>query len=149
MTTIERTVVIRESLMIAAPPERVWRVFTEVERWPRWNPVVRSPRFREGPPWQRGAVLEFTVKPWWKSLRIRGEIIDVSPRSSVTWAGGGGGIFGKHTFTFEPDGEGTLATNMEVFMGPGLGLMWIVMPQARVRALFAEWLALLKAESES
>jgi len=148
MTTIERTIVIRESLRIAAPPERVWRVFTDLEGWPRWNDVARSPKHRKGEPWTLGAEVAFTVKPWWKSLRICAEVIEVRRPTAVTWVGSSGGIFGKHTFMFEADGEGTLATTMEIFSGPGLGLMWLVMPQARVRELFVRWLHTLKAEAE-
>jgi uncharacterized protein YndB with AHSA1/START domain len=148
MTAIERNIVIRESLRIAAPPERVWRVFTAIERWREWNTAVRSARFRTGEPWQAGATIEFTVKPSWKQLRIRAEITDVQPHKSVTWAGSGAGIAGVHTFAFQPDGDGTLATTVEVFTGPGLGLMGLVMPQHKLRALFATWLAALKAEAE-
>jgi uncharacterized membrane protein len=36
------TVEHEESVQIEAPPERVWAVYTDVERWPDWSPVIRK-----------------------------------------------------------------------------------------------------------
>lgn len=148
MTTIERNFVIKETLKIAAPPERVWSVFSDVVRWPKWNPVILSSRHLSGESWRPGSTIEFKIKLWRKTLRIHPEILEVESPNFVTWTGSGVGIYGTHSFSFERDGDGTLATTVEVSRGPGLALMWIVMPQGKVRASFAQWLAALKAEAE-
>ena len=32
--------IVRDSVIIEAPVERVWEVFTDVDRWPEWTPSV-------------------------------------------------------------------------------------------------------------
>jgi hypothetical protein len=32
----------RSEIEIAAPPEVVWEVLTEIEQWPSWNPDIKS-----------------------------------------------------------------------------------------------------------
>ncbi len=40
----------RHSVDISAPPELVWRVTEDVERWPEWSPVIESvTRLDQGP----------------------------------------------------------------------------------------------------
>jgi hypothetical protein len=40
----------RRSIEIAAPPDVVWAVMTDVERWPEWTPsIVRIERHGSGP----------------------------------------------------------------------------------------------------
>lgn len=36
------------SLEVTAPPEPVWQVVTDLDRWPEWGPSVRSARTNDG-----------------------------------------------------------------------------------------------------
>ena len=148
MTVIEKSVVVQESTLISASPEEVWRVFSQLERWPLWNPVCRRARHLTGPPWRKGSTLEITLKPWWLALTFRPTVLESSPPERVLWLGRGGGVYGQHTFTFEAEGEGTRATSYEVFSGTMLWAMPLVSPAGRVKRMFAQWLEALKAEVE-
>jgi uncharacterized membrane protein len=40
----------RYTVEVFAPPERIWAVFVDVERWPEWTPTVtRAQRLEGGP----------------------------------------------------------------------------------------------------
>lgn len=44
-----------ESVTVNAPGERVWRLLAGVERWPEWNPAMRSVRPIAAPTFAPGA----------------------------------------------------------------------------------------------
>lgn len=148
MTTMEKTVVVKESVLVNAPPERVWRVFSHLDRWPQWNRAVLGARWLKGQPWMLGSAFEMTIKPSWKKLNVRPEIVESGPPQQVIWLGKGAGIHGQHTFTFQPEGDGTRATSLEVFSGPMLWIMPLIGSSGSVGRMFKAWLAALKAEVE-
>ena len=148
MRIIERSVVVRESILINTSPEQVWEVFSRLERWPEWNPVCSRAQHLSGRPWRVESVFQFTVKPWWMTLTFKPTVVASEPPMSVVWLGQAGGIYGQHTFFFEPEGDGTRATSHEVFSGPMLWTMPLFAPADKVKAMFARWLEALKAEAE-
>jgi len=99
---IERTV------SINAPPERVFDVMVDVERWPEWTESIRSiERLDSG---------EFGVGSKAK-LRIRRSpsanvwtVTEVTPNRSFTWETNSGGVKGIASHLIEPDGNGSKVT---------------------------------------
>jgi len=99
---IERTV------SINAPPERVWSVMTDVERWPEWTESMKSvERLENG---------EFGVGSKAR-LRIRRSpnanvwtVTELTPNRSFTWETNSGGVKGIATHIIEPDGNGSKVT---------------------------------------
>jgi uncharacterized protein YndB with AHSA1/START domain len=53
----EAPVIVEAEIEIAAPPEAVWEVLTDLARWPSWNPDVKSMSFE-------GAVAEGSDFRW-------------------------------------------------------------------------------------
>jgi uncharacterized protein YndB with AHSA1/START domain len=68
---------------IDAPPEEIWRVLIDVERWPEWTPsVTRVEKLDAGPmrPGQRVRI----EQP--KLPKLTWRVTDVSLERSFTWA---------------------------------------------------------------
>ena len=148
MTAIEKSTVVQESIHIAAAPEQVWRLFRDVERWPLWCPVILSAKMLSGDLSKARSRFRFSVKPSWIKLQANAEVVQAKPPGRVTWGVEKNGAYAQHTFSFEPDGEGTRATSYEAFSGPMLWALPIVMPSGKVRAMFQSWLLALKTEAE-
>ena len=47
--------IIESSIDIAAPPERIWAIMSDVARWPEWTPTVTSIEMLDGEPLRIGA----------------------------------------------------------------------------------------------
>ena len=67
---------------IAAPADVVWRVFSDVERWPEWTHSVSKLTALDGPELRPGARFEIR-QPRFPKLVWR--VTEVDPGSSWTW----------------------------------------------------------------
>ena len=148
MTVIQKVSMVRETMHVEAPPEVVWRVFSQLDRRAEWNPVCQDVAVASRRSWELGMGFSFSVKPWWKTLRVRATVVDSNPPRQVVWIGRGLGIFGQHSFTFEPEDLGTFVTTTEIFGGPLQWAMPLVAPMGRIRWTFVQWLEALKREVE-
>jgi uncharacterized protein YndB with AHSA1/START domain len=133
------------SIEISAPPERVWPVLIDVERWPEWTPTMISVRRVDAGPLavgSRARVRQPKLPPavW--------QVTELVPGRSFTWISGGIGVrvVARHTVEASSTG-GSRATVSIQFAGP-LGPLF-----ARLtRSLNERYLALeakgLKGRSE-
>jgi hypothetical protein len=82
---------------IAAPPERVWQVISDLPAYVRWNPFI----VRAGGELTVGGRLRVTiVAPGHRGVTFRPTILELEPGRSVTWLGRTvlPGLFdGRHT----------------------------------------------------
>jgi hypothetical protein len=122
VTTIDLSVstfavTITASTPIAAPPQRVWEVLTRTADYPQWNPFVRRLEGRI----EVGERLVVDLQPGEKKPQtMRPTVVDLQPGRSFTWLGhvGVNGLLdGRHTFTVEPSGEGSLLVQHERLSG--------------------------------
>ena len=107
----------QRSIEINAPPERVWAVLSDVERWPEWTPTARSVVMETQPP--------FAVRSR-ATLELRGqkkpslwEVTDLQPGREFTWqmrAGPGLRVVAGHVV--EPLATGCRVTLSIVARGP-------------------------------
>lgn len=139
--------VVEESIEIAAPPEKVWKVFTAEEKWPQWNPVIKSARHVNGKHWTMGWQFEFVIKnPPLPPLKVSPIVLEVSVPNMVRWVGAAPGLCGMHWFLFESSETGTRATSYEEFSGMLTPLLRLF--RRSTARTMRRWLQALKEECE-
>ena len=126
---------------IAADPETVWKVLSTLDRWPAWNPGVKSVSI-EGSV-AKGTQFRWKAGPW----KIVSVIQNVKRARLLAWTGRMMGIRAVHTWHLEPLGAGTLVLNEESWEGL-LGRLFRRSLQKALDKASASGLAHLKAEAE-
>ena len=133
------------SSTIQAPPERVWQVFSDVERWPEWTPTVDSVERLDAGRIHIGAKTrirqpKLPVAIW--------EVTELKEGEFFEWVSKAPGIktTGVHRVTSTP--EGTVATATIIQEGP-LGWLFGRLYAKLTRDYIATETAKLKEISES
>ncbi len=95
------------SVAIAAPPDRVFAVMLDIERWHEWTPSITGIRRLGGGPFGVGSRALVRQPKFPPALWT---VTDLEPGRSFTWVSRAPGlrVTGRHVA--EPDGTGTLAT---------------------------------------
>jgi uncharacterized protein YndB with AHSA1/START domain len=102
------------SVDIAAPPDTVWAVMSDAERWHEWTTSVRSIRVLNGPlqVGSRALVRQPNFPPaMWK-------VVALDPGHSFTWKTGMPGLWVHARHMVAPKNAGTRATLSVRFEGP-------------------------------
>lgn len=127
---------------VEAPQSLVWAVQTNLHAWPEWNLDVASVDVR-GP---LAPGTEFR----WKAggTPITSTLREVEPNRRIGWTGRAPlGIRAVHTWSFEPEGEGTRVRTEESF-----GVLIVRLVAGPMRRLLAgsleKGVAALKVEAE-
>ena len=141
--------VIREEIFIAAPPETVWAVFSDIDNWKHWNPVCRECRLVRGEGLQPGACISFQLKPVFFPIRIEPEVSRCQPSQTVVWTGSKWGLHAEHTFLFETVKDGTRLESIETFSGPVLWPLRLAGIPRRLHRLTRQLLAAIKSAAEN
>ncbi|HYC33443.1 MAG TPA: SRPBCC family protein [Gemmatimonadales bacterium] len=108
---------------IAAPPDRVWAVMADVERWHEWTPTVTSiERLDKGPlvAGSRARIRQprLPVAVW--------EVTELVPGKSFVWVTRSPGVRVIARHEVEPSGAGARATLSVRFTGPlGPLVAWV------------------------
>ena len=108
---VRAPVVGSSEIEIAAAPEVAWDVLTAIDRWPSWNPAVKSVSFEEG--------LDEGSKFRWKAGpgTIKSTIRDVEAPWRISWTGRSFGIKAIHVHTLERRDGRTLVRTEESYDG--------------------------------
>jgi hypothetical protein len=126
---------------IAAAPEAVWEVLTAFERWPSWNPDVKSMAVQG--PVAPGSVFRWKAGPG----TITSTIQRVEPPRQIAWIGRTLGIKAVHVWQLEPRDGRTFVRTEESFEGLLARLLRGSM-QKTLDSSLADGLRYLKAEAE-
>jgi hypothetical protein len=126
---------------VAAALESVWDVLTAIDRWPSWNPDVKSVSMQ-------GDVVEGTVFRWKAGPgTITSTIGRLEPPRLIAWTGKTLGIKAIHFYRLEPRGSGTFVRSEESYEGPVARLLRGSLQKTLDSAL-ADGLRYLKDEAE-
>lgn len=140
---------VRTSLLIAAPPERVWDVLTDYAAYPQWTSIISHARAQL----HEGGTIRFRIKiEESPTLRFTAKILRCTPGRELAWKGGAPLIpaiaYGEHYFTLVPSGDGTEFIHGEHFGGL-LALIIRGKNHARVTRTYDAFNKALKARAES
>lgn len=108
---------------IAAPPEVVWNVLTDLDSYADWNPFVTR---AEGSVAVGARLLVHLAPPGGRPATFRPTVTVVEPDRTFEWLGrlGVPGIFdGRHRFDLHPLGSGTRLVQSERFAGVAVPLL--------------------------
>jgi uncharacterized membrane protein len=100
---------------VDAPPEAVWRLFVDVERWPEMTKSITQARRVDSGPLRVGS--EALVKQP-RLPRVRWKVTELEPGRSFTWEYSSPGVTSVGGHTVAADGQGALVTLTLAVHGP-------------------------------
>jgi uncharacterized protein YndB with AHSA1/START domain len=101
----------KEEIVIEAPPEKVYRILSDINHWPDWQSNVSRANLEGSPE---------VDKPFtWRSggLKIRSRLHTVNPVSEFGWTGRIWWISAVHNWTITDRGERCVVTVEESLRG--------------------------------
>ena len=131
----------KREIEIAAAPEVVWDVLTRFERWPEWNPQVKSMSF-DGP-LAPGSEFRWKAGPG----TIVSTLDRIEPPRYIAWRGRTLTIDAYHEWWLEPRDRGTHVRTEESFSGVLARLLRGTLQKTLDKSL-AEGLEHLKREAK-
>jgi hypothetical protein len=141
---------VRTEIIINAPPQTVWSILDDLDRYPEWNRVLPTAKGRT----TVGQLLDASVafpgmpepQPFAPELL---RIVGVRELRWVTTMGGDQGYRAEHWFILTPLGGGmTHLKHCESFEGPAIEFIWPMMDTTG-RQAYEEMNQSLKARAEA
>lgn len=137
-------VITRENILIHAPLHTIWKIQTDVEKWPTWQPnvvtVVKDTPGRLRP----GSVFRWTTE----GLSITSTVKQVDHGKRLAWGGPAQGITAIHVWTFTPTRDGILVRTEESWTGAPVVANQAVLQAALDNSLH-NWVNNLKHQAEA
>jgi carbon monoxide dehydrogenase subunit G len=107
---------IERTIKINAPPDRVWTVMKDVERWPEWTESMKSVERLDKGDFGLGSKAKLKIR---RSPNANvWTVTELTPNRSFTWETNSGGVKGVATHVIEPDGNSSKVTLTVDLSGP-------------------------------
>lgn len=137
-------VVTREDILIHAPLPTIWKIQTDVEHWPAWQPdVVVAVKDTPGT-LRPGSVFRWTTE----GLDITSTVQQAEYGKRLAWGGPAQGITAIHVWTFTPTRDGILVHTEESWTGAPVDADQAALQTALDNSLHT-WVNNLKHEAEA
>jgi uncharacterized membrane protein len=130
-----------QTIIINAPVEVAWKVFTGINDWSAWQKDITSSKINS--PVEPGANFD------WKSggMTIHSTLHTVDRFHMIGWTGKAFGTFAIHNWTFEKEKDHTIVTVEESMEGWLVNLLKKYL-QSKLESSTRNWLRFLKTQSE-
>ncbi|CAM5656965.1 SRPBCC family protein [Streptomyces avidinii] len=150
----------RSETLIAAPLRTLWKIQTDVERWPSWQPPVETVQRLDHGPFRKGSAFRWRMpippNPSTPAtgLEITSTVRQIERDACIRWTGPAIGeglrIDGVHVWTFTRVRGGVLVRTEETHTGAEVEVEANVPVATRLlREGLEAWLHNLKAEAEA
>lgn len=103
-------VITRDEEMIAAPPDTVWAMFTDINQWTSWNSDIDKAQLTGR--LTVGAGIHWTTV----SMDIISTVGELLAGQRIVWSGTSQGITGIHHWHFTPTPNGTLVAHRRILV---------------------------------
>jgi uncharacterized protein YndB with AHSA1/START domain len=137
----QATLIAHKEILIQAPPEAVWKIHTDINRWAQWHPAISMTHLAG--PLAAGSVFQ------WKTggLTLTSTLQVVEPNQQIGWTGKGMGTQASQLWRLQPHKDGTLLSTEESMQGWLVSLLKVLMPKFLDQSLDT-WLQSLKRRAE-
>lgn len=127
--------IVEDGVRIEAPPDVVWAVTVDVERWPAWTPTVTALARLDGGPFGLGSAARIKQPAQPEAVWTVTEYID---GARFAWETRRRGLRMTGTHEVSAEGAGTRSVLRVEAEGAVAVLLWPVLRLAMRRALLAE-----------
>ncbi|WP_328991471.1 SRPBCC family protein [Kribbella sp. NBC_01245] len=140
---LQAPVITRDDVLIKAPLAAIWKIQTDVEGWPAWQPEVVSAVRQDEGRLKPGSVFRWEVQ----GLDVTSTVKQVKPMRRLVWGGPANGITAVHVWTFTPVRGGVLVHTEESWSGDPVEAN-VEFAQSALDASLHAWLQNLKQTAE-
>ena len=99
-----------KKIRIAASPERVWEVLSQIDQWPNWLPDISKAKLNG--PLQVGTTFDWTSS----GMAIHSTLHTVTPQEALGWSGEAFGAFAIHNWHVKELAKGMTEVRIEESM---------------------------------
>ena len=110
---------IKKEIIINSDVKKVWKVFCELENWPKWGYYILNAKWLSNKKWERGSKFVQVVKRFgiFNEIKSKSVILNVIPTEYTKWSGTRKLVRGVHSLQFIKAGKKTKVVNTEYFEG--------------------------------
>ena len=111
-----RTARISATIEIAASPQQVWAVLTNLASYPDWNPVFREASGQVTP--GNRITITSTQPETGHTMTVKVKVLSAEPATELRWASSVLGIMNsEHSFILSPTSDGTQLVQTQTYRG--------------------------------